>query len=57
MKIELFIERYLLLNEIIYDTSRIINGDIFINLIDSIIKLLINNLAAICNQVISILFR
>ena len=42
MKIILFIERFLLLN----DTSLIINGDIFINIIDSII-----NLVAMCNQV------
>ena len=52
MKIALFIERYLLLNEIVYDTSLIINGVIFIfiNLINSISKLLINNLVAMCNQ-------
>ena len=52
MKIALFIERYLLLNEIVYDTSLIINGVIFIfiNLIHSISKLLINNLVAMCNQ-------
>ena len=48
MKIKLFIERYLLLNEIVY---LIVNGVIFINLIDSIIKLLINNIVAMCNQV------
>ena len=47
MKIILFIERFLLLN----DTSLIINGDIFINIIDSIIKLFFDNLVAMCNQV------
>ena len=51
MKIKLFAERYVLLNEIYYDTSLVINGVIFINLIDSIIKLLINNLVVMCNQV------
>ena len=50
MKIKLFAERYVLLNEIYYDTSLVINGVIFINLIDSIIKLLLNNLV-MCNQV------
>ena len=51
IKIKLFIERYLLLKEIVYDTSLITNGIIPINLIDSIIKLLINNLVAMCDQV------
>ena len=51
MKIKLFIERYLLLNEMVYDTSLIDNGVIFINLIDSIIKLLINSIVAMCNHV------
>ena len=51
MKIKLFAERYVLLNEIYYDTSLVINWVIFINLIDSIIKLLINNLVVMCNQV------
>ena len=49
MKIKLFIERYLLLK--VYDTSLIFNGIIFINLIDSINKLLINTLVAMFNQV------
>ena len=35
----------------VYDTSLIINGIIFINLIYSIIKLFVNNLVAMCDQV------